>query len=640
VTYDLTVSVTHSRLVSLLLQVTEQFRFIADNTSGLHWASSQILKWTVDHGKHNDSWRGRWYNNNNDNNNNEIPMHVNSSQTAWCRTRRRRMAFKVLGLFWVIGGFVLFELYVARFFALPPPSSSSSSSLSTTNSLTLTMMDLHPQSSSVTTSSLSSSFRKSAVAAAKDDDYKKGVVGIVPTWETTRTQTKPPRAAIAAATQQQPQQQQEEEEDQDVTTNNKNNNKVCRCVRCNIDKKCGHLWVGGVLPSQGNPHVFERIRLVVSHCLHDLAWMEEFIQGFESVIVELVIYSKCGQKVAGIPRRLMAQAKNKRHPNTTTTTTSTTTTTVSIRRLPNVGRCDHGHAYYLARYNTTTDDDDDEDTTDDPSSSSSSSSSLLPSKREVLVFLKDEREEQTIHQPGRWRSLSEMLQIASTDTGFGCGMELRHARDLHARPQDPFHFVSAYHNTSTLARFSMQQDYHSQSGQGAQGVAKYVGLVTDPQLQNPQVATPPFMSNFVNLGDFVTSLPGVVVLPTTTTTTTTSAPHSSRLLTQVCYGGTFAVTQYQIRHQTSPVTFAALEQRLSRGDNIEEGHFTERYWAALLAKPLPDYQTDALLQFSTSTAEWHDYLYGTLTHPKPSRTSQQQQQQQKKKKKKKGRAAK
>jgi hypothetical protein len=42
-----------------------------------------------------------------------------------------------------------------------------------------------------------------------------------------------------------------------------------------------------------------------------------------------------------------------------------------------------------------------------------------------------------------------------------------------------------------------------------------------------------------------------------------------------------------------------LEISLTRGDNIEEGHFVERSWAALLSNPLEPLQIDAIQNYST-----------------------------------------
>ena len=53
----------------------------------------------------------------------------------------------------------------------------------------------------------------------------------------------------------------------------------------------------------------------------------------------------------------------------------------------------------------------------------------------------------------------------------------------------------------------------------------------------------------------------------------------------VCYGGVFMTTRGQIAKQDKSV-WTAIEESLSRGDNIVEGHYTERVWAALLMVPL------------------------------------------------------
>mmetsp|Transcript_58935 Transcript_58935/g.144160 ORF Transcript_58935/g.144160 Transcript_58935/m.144160 type:complete len:281 (-) Transcript_58935:241-1083(-) len=54
----------------------------------------------------------------------------------------------------------------------------------------------------------------------------------------------------------------------------------------------------------------------------------------------------------------------------------------------------------------------------------------------------------------------------------------------------------------------------------------------------------------------------------------------------ICFGGVFMTTVSNIRH--SPVRdWSTIVQSLSRGDNIEEGHFMERIWAGLLSPPIP-----------------------------------------------------
>lgn len=55
------------------------------------------------------------------------------------------------------------------------------------------------------------------------------------------------------------------------------------------------------------------------------------------------------------------------------------------------------------------------------------------------------------------------------------------------------------------------------------------------------------------------------------------------------------------------------EISLSRGDNIEEGHFMERIWGSLLANPLKSYQIEALRRHSHQFSV-PDHVPGVLHH--------------------------
>ena len=63
----------------------------------------------------------------------------------------------------------------------------------------------------------------------------------------------------------------------------------------------------------------------------------------------------------------------------------------------------------------------------------------------------------------------------------------------------------------------------------------------------------------------------------------------------ICYCGSFLTTVRQIRR--APIEdWSLLLQTLSRGDNIEEGHYMERLWAALLSNPLSFEEQKSLRQ--------------------------------------------
>ena len=66
-------------------------------------------------------------------------------------------------------------------------------------------------------------------------------------------------------------------------------------------------------------------------------------------------------------------------------------------------------------------------------------------------------------------------------------------------------------------------------------------------------------------------------------------------ITQVCYGGVFAVNVKRLLDIDRTV-WEKLERSLSRGDNILEGHYMERAWAGMLSLVPPKYNVTHLVQ--------------------------------------------
>jgi len=326
--------------------------------------------------------------------------------------------------------------------------------------------------------------------------------------------------------------------------------KDCHCVHCDTDEVCGGLWTGTAVPNRGNAEQFEKIHLLVSHCLHDLHWIADFAKGFN--ISSITIISKCGKDVIGAPQGS------------------------KIVRLENVGRCDHSYAYYLSHL---------------PNYQSNSN---LPTERtpvqigddkEIHVFLKDDRDPSSIHQPGSWRSFHEMLRISS-ERGFVCGMEPRGFWTKNGKRKRVL--LSTYHITNRLSRFSM---------------SKYTSLVGFKKVKydslNQTKEEKPFASGFANFREWQTSIPLKLPQP----------------VTEVCYGGSFAATTQAVKLQTLHV-WQAMEKSLSRADNLEEGHFAERSWAGLLSNPIADYQVRALKGYSTEEVFIPSSICGAFAIPR------------------------
>jgi hypothetical protein len=79
----------------------------------------------------------------------------------------------------------------------------------------------------------------------------------------------------------------------------------------------------------------------------------------------------------------------------------------------------------------------------------------------------------------------------------------------------------------------------------------------------------------------------------------------------VCYGGAFGALGANIK-RVSMDTLTAIELSLTRGNNIIEGHYAERTWAALLSSPVPPHVVQRLLTMASGHSTL-DAFVGALT---------------------------
>jgi len=165
----------------------------------------------------------------------------------------------------------------------------------------------------------------------------------------------------------------------------------------------------------------------------------------------------------------------------------------------------------------------------------------------IVFFLKDSN---AIHNDLLYRnSYDEMIAMAASDGGFGCGTLVDQ-------------MYSAYHKTFHLRRFGMKK-YQGE---------RYVKVDEDET---------EFKSGFLNLNSMLVSV-GTKLPP---------------VLSQVCLGGDFAASVSNIR-KVDKTVWNNLENILTRGDSIEEGHMMERMWGGLLSKPLTAFQMKILTDYS------------------------------------------
>jgi hypothetical protein len=187
----------------------------------------------------------------------------------------------------------------------------------------------------------------------------------------------------------------------------------------------------------------------------------------------------------------------------------------------------------------------------------------------VVVFLKDSVTDK-IHQIDQLMKLDLMslVRLASSENGFACGLS------IVGGPS------SAYHDVATLSQYNWELYGKGNRDYGAGDTVE-------------------FKSSFANLGDFYKTL---------------NAKPSQEIV-QVCYGGVFAASISNIKKQDMNV-WKTLEKILERGDNIQEGHYSERSWARLLANPLKPFQIESLRKYATGVQEKIFSMHGPLIRQK------------------------
>jgi len=314
---------------------------------------------------------------------------------------------------------------------------------------------------------------------------------------------------------------------------------ICTCVNCVEDELCGGLWTASQFPSSTSSSKSD-IQGFHSHSSNSNAAAATATTTAAAAATKKIhlVISHCNSDLYWISNFTKGYSLSSVHVITKCgSPVIGAPEMATIQVLPNVGRCDHTYAYYISYI--------------------LDNNVLMGEERDsIVLFLKDgEMNQKNLHQIGNWCDMDTMVNVASSLNGFACGVIPlcdRRKRNCH----------SAYHDIGELYKFQMKKYAWSSS--------KYIA--TDE-------AT--FKSPYKNLGAFYESM----------------MPKPQSDLVQVCYGGVFAASYLNIKKVDKEV-WKAFEKSLSRGDNIEEGHFMERSWGSLLATPLYAYQVRALRNYS------------------------------------------
>jgi len=262
------------------------------------------------------------------------------------------------------------------------------------------------------------------------------------------------------------------------------------------------------------------VTLVISHCHHPLHWVAEFLNGFEQLIYEVWVFTKCEMDVIGAPNGS------------------------KVFKLPNIGGCDHTYAHAMQMY------------ADLP----------VNSDHDMVIFLKDTFE------------ISMGISASEDFKDLLCKAEFY---GLGCLPKG-FPTKPVFHKLDILRAYTMT----SWSRQGGSVIS---GNGTEVPFNN---------KNINSVGEWFDNL---------------SLPiHPTQNIIMVCYGGNFATTKKQIMKKPMWV-WKAIERSLSRGNNILEGHFAERAWASLLAKPLSNSTASKIWESQPDISEVNNFLKGMLT---------------------------
>jgi len=197
---------------------------------------------------------------------------------------------------------------------------------------------------------------------------------------------------------------------------------------------------------------------------------------------------------------------------------------VIFQKLLNVGRWHHTYAYHLNRD--------------------------VAQKTNLTLFLRSPLE--ALAQPKK-NGVLDVCHLAANaaKSGFSCGITC---------PRSIEPACTVWHETSELMRFSTLPARNKTTGYTAPSTPSLGAFwqAWFSKLEKKFVVAPGRHDRLPYTG-----LPSSTVVP-------------------VCYGGTFAASSSNIG-AVHKEFWPVLEESLRRGDNIEEGEFVERLWAALLA---------------------------------------------------------
>ena len=257
-----------------------------------------------------------------------------------------------------------------------------------------------------------------------------------------------------------------------------------------------------------------KVSIVISHCAKPISWIPSYMKDVKFEVSDVVVYSKCGNDVEGVDVLEASFGKS-----------------VIIKRLPNVGRCDHTYSNWIHENYSRV----------QKEILESSEKKGSSTNNDLIFFVKDNEYKKRNYRPFR------VLVATALDSGFACVLVDRR------KQKGPV--GSELHDKKTLETFVITEYKHFDRDENSS-----------------------FNSNHRNLGGWRHNI-GL------------KFPDSEYV--RVCYGGSFLTRKEGLLSQPEDA-WVNLTASLSRADNLAEGHYAERSWASIVAPPPRDLPLDVL----------------------------------------------
>ena len=256
-----------------------------------------------------------------------------------------------------------------------------------------------------------------------------------------------------------------------------------------------------------------KVSIVISHCEKTISWIPSYMKDVKFEVSGIMVFSKCGNDVEGVDVLEASLGKS-----------------VIIKRLPNVGRCDHTYSNWIHENYSRV-----------QKEVLESSEEKSSSNNDLIFFVKDHTYNKRNYRPFR------VMVATALDAGFACVLVDRRKK------KGPV--ATELHDKKTLETFVLNEYKHFDRDENSL-----------------------FNSSYSNLGEWRHNI-GL------------KFPDSEYI--RVCYGGSFLTRKEGLLSQSEDA-WVSLTASLSRGDNIEEGHYAERSWASIVAPPPRDLPLNVL----------------------------------------------